>query len=237
MQCALHGAPASTPATLEPHHLQSGQAVTRLLPAATLVCCLTACTAAPPEESNPSAPQTHRFRGDTMGSTYEVTVVADPLDDARLAALDTAVAEALARIDAAMSTWRPESELNRFNRAETTDPFPVSAETATVFEHALAVSALTGGAFDVTVGTAGRCLGIRPARASPRRAGRGRPHTPPRAGRVGTVGGGRCGVNHPEALARRVGGPLSPREGLRRRSGGGAAGARGIRQPPGGSGR
>lgn len=152
MQCALHGAPASTPATLEPHHLQSGQAVTRLLPAATLVCCLTACTAAPPEESNPSAPQTHRFRGDTMGSTYEVTVVADPLDDARLAALDTAVAEALARIDAAMSTWRPESELNRFNRAETTDPFPVSAETATVFEHALAVSALTGGAFDVTVG-------------------------------------------------------------------------------------
>ena len=51
-----------------------------------------------------------------------------------------------------MSAWRPESELSRFNRADTTDPFPVSPATATVFQYALDASALTGGAFDVTVG-------------------------------------------------------------------------------------
>ena len=87
-----------------------------------------------------------------MGTTYEVTVVADSLDDSRLAALRTAIAETLAHIDAVMSTWQPESELSRFNRADTTDPFPVSADVVTVFQHALAVSDLTGGAFDITVG-------------------------------------------------------------------------------------
>ena len=87
-----------------------------------------------------------------MGTTYEVTVVADSLDDSRRAALRTAIAETLAHIDAVMSTWQPESELSRFNRADTTDPFPVSADMVTVFQHALAVSDLTGGAFDITVG-------------------------------------------------------------------------------------
>ena len=87
-----------------------------------------------------------------MGTTYEVTVVADSLDDSRRAALRTAIAETLAHVDAVMSTWQPESELSRFNRADTTDPFPVSADVVTVFQHALTVSDLTGGAFDITVG-------------------------------------------------------------------------------------
>ena len=87
-----------------------------------------------------------------MGTTYDVTVVTDALDDARLSTLGAAVAEALARVDATMSTWQPESELSRFNRVETTDPLVVSADMVTVFRHALAVSALTGGAFDITVG-------------------------------------------------------------------------------------
>ena len=136
-----------------------------------------------------------------MGTTYEVTVVADSLDDSRLAALRTAIAETLAHIDSAMSTWQPESELSRFNRADTTDPFPVSADVVTVFQHALAVSDLTGGAFDVTVGPLVDAWGFGPPghpRAAP---AEGRPRTPPRPGGLGTVGGGRRIVNHPEARA------------------------------------
>ena len=125
--------------------------MTRLLSAA-LLFFLAACTAAPPGEPSPSASQAHDIGGDTMGTTYEVTLVADNLGDARRAGLRAAIAETLERIEAAMSTWRPESELSRFNRAATTDPFPVSPDTVTVFQHALAVSALTGGAFDITVG-------------------------------------------------------------------------------------
>lgn len=95
---------------------------------------------------------THRYRGDTMGTTYEVTVVADPQYNVRFPFLHAAIAMTLERIEAAMSTWRPESELSRFNVADTTDPFSVAPDTATVFQHALTVSALTGGAFDVTIG-------------------------------------------------------------------------------------
>ena len=42
-----------------------------------------------------------------MGTTYEVTVVADSLDDSRLAALRTAIAETLAHIDSVMSRGSP----------------------------------------------------------------------------------------------------------------------------------
>ena len=126
--------------------------MTRLLSAATFLCLLTACTAAPRDESIPSTPQTHHFRGDTMGTTYEVTVAANTLDDARRADLRNVIANTLEHIDATLSTWRSESELSRFNHAETTDPITASPDMIAVFQHALAVSALTGGAFDVTVG-------------------------------------------------------------------------------------
>ena len=105
-----------------------------------------------------------------MGTTYEVSVVAKALDDVRITSLHTAIADTLERIDAAMSTWRPESELNRFNRTDTTDPFPVSTATASVFQHALDVSAMTGGAFDVTVGPLVDAWGFGPP---------GHPRTPP----------------------------------------------------------
>ncbi len=137
------------------------KAVTRLLPAASLLGLL-ACTAAPPDDSNPSGPQTHRFRGETMGTTYEAAVVADAIADARLAALANAIATALEHVDATMSTWRPESELSRFNEAATTDPFSASPDLIAVFQHALSISELTGGAFDITVGPLVNAWGFGP---------------------------------------------------------------------------
>jgi thiamine biosynthesis lipoprotein len=71
------------------------------------------------------------------------------LDDA---ALYERISAELASVNERMSTYQADSELSRFNVAETTDWFPVSAELVRLTDTALAVSTLTNGAFDVTVG-------------------------------------------------------------------------------------
>ena len=50
-----------------------------------------------------------------------------------------------------MSTWDAESELSRFNRSTSLEPFTVSPETFEVFRWSLDLGVLTGGALDVTV--------------------------------------------------------------------------------------
>lgn len=94
------------------------------------------------------------FRGSSMGTTYEVKVVEEgrPLTAARREELQGAIDRALETVDRQMSTYRPDSEVSRFNRHRTTEPFPLSAETRAVVAEALAAAELTGGAFDVTVG-------------------------------------------------------------------------------------
>jgi thiamine biosynthesis lipoprotein len=90
------------------------------------------------------------FSGDAMGTRYTVSVVDLP-HSADPAILDRRIREELDRIDALMSTYRPESELSRFNRRDSTEWFAVSRETAEVVDEAIRVGRLTGGAFDVTV--------------------------------------------------------------------------------------
>ncbi len=125
----------------------------------------------------PSAdlPALHLIEGSTMGTTFAVRVVPDGRGEDRIDALRAAVEAVLARIDGRMSTWRPESELSRFNRLRSTEPFRVSADTLAVFRHALEVSALTGGAFDVTVAPLVDAWGFGPA---------GRPAAFPDAGEI-----------------------------------------------------
>ena len=98
-----------------------------------------------------------------MGTSFAVRVVAEDLGEPRLAALQQAIEGALARVDGRMSTWRPESELSRFNRLRSTEPFPLSADTLAVFRQALEISELTGGAFDVTVAPLVDAWGFGPA--------------------------------------------------------------------------
>ena len=91
------------------------------------------------------------IEGTTMGTHYVVRM-------RELAAGTTAptlraeIERILEEIDAAMSTYRPDSEISRFNRASNTDWFAVSARTRAVVDEALRIGALTDGAFDVTVG-------------------------------------------------------------------------------------
>lgn len=86
-----------------------------------------------------------------MGTTYSITLVAD-LTAATRAQIEQQISLELAAINRRMSTFDPDSELSRFNRFDSTAAFPVSPDTVDVFEIARAVSDVTGGAFDVTVG-------------------------------------------------------------------------------------
>jgi thiamine biosynthesis lipoprotein len=97
--------------------------------------------------------RTFEFRGPTMGTTFSVKIVtgSDGLSGPDRALLNRAIRAELERINALMSTWDPESELSRFNRSVSQDPFPVSPETFEVFRWALELGALTDGALDVTV--------------------------------------------------------------------------------------
>ncbi len=89
--------------------------------------------------------------GPTMGTTYTVKVLA-PADGIDAAALEQAIADALATVNRQMSTYDPQSELSRVNRAAAGRWVPVSADTARVIDEALRIGRLTGGAFDVTIG-------------------------------------------------------------------------------------
>jgi thiamine biosynthesis lipoprotein len=89
------------------------------------------------------------LKGWTMGTTYNVQVVAPEIDAPDL---DGEIENILERVNARMSTYREDSEISRFNRSGSPDWFAVSRETAQVVETALQVSRRTQGAFDVTVG-------------------------------------------------------------------------------------
>jgi thiamine biosynthesis lipoprotein len=96
-------------------------------------------------------PEVWRFEGGTMGTTYHVTVVSPPAGLERSAAGE-GVDAALQRVNAQMSTYRADSEVSRFNAARPGAWFAVSAGTLDVVATALDVHALSGGAFDITVG-------------------------------------------------------------------------------------
>ncbi|MGH0030199.1 MAG: FAD:protein FMN transferase [Myxococcota bacterium] len=92
------------------------------------------------------------LHGEAMGTTWSVKVVADGASQAERREIRGLVVERLDEVNRRMSTYDPESELSRFNRHRSIEPFPVSPPTLAVFRVAQEVSEQTGGAFDVTVG-------------------------------------------------------------------------------------
>ncbi len=91
------------------------------------------------------------FSGPTMGTTYTVKVVAVDLDDSAKLAIHEAIRGTVDGVDRSMSTFKPDSELSRFNSVGT-EEFAVSEDLAEVVVVALEVAELSGGALDVTVG-------------------------------------------------------------------------------------
>jgi thiamine biosynthesis lipoprotein len=88
--------------------------------------------------------------GETMGSAWTVKVAGElPMSAGELQAGIQARFEV---VNQALSTWRADSALSRFNASPSPQWQDVDAELATVLAYALELGAASGGAYDVTVG-------------------------------------------------------------------------------------
>lgn len=95
-------------------------------------------------------PSEHQMAGRTMGTTYHIKVVAGYFTD--LEPVQKKVDTLLEQINQSMSTFRPDSEISRFNTsAEPHKPFEISPHFLRVMLAAQEVYRLTGGAWDGTV--------------------------------------------------------------------------------------
>ncbi|MFZ7125788.1 MAG: FAD:protein FMN transferase [Desulfobacterales bacterium] len=90
------------------------------------------------------------FEGKTMGTTYHIKVVADYW--ARTGPVAAAIEARLEAVNDSMSTYRPESEISRFNRlASAGTAFAISEDFNTVMQVARTLHRLTEGAWDGTL--------------------------------------------------------------------------------------
>lgn len=118
-----------------------------------------ACACARPDAELP----VHVFDGAAMGTAWTVRVVTNaPWPQADRDRVGAEIQAVLDDVESKMSHYDPASELSRFNRRRTTEPFPVSADTFEVFREARRLAELTGGALDVTVGPLVNAWGFGP---------------------------------------------------------------------------
>ena len=110
-----------------------------LLAAASLV--LSGCAVAPTETL---------LQGETMGSAWTVKLAGElPLSAVELR---DGVQVRFDAVNQALSTWRTDSALSRFNQDDRGEWVDVDPELAAVLAYALTLAELSGGAYDVTVG-------------------------------------------------------------------------------------
>jgi thiamine biosynthesis lipoprotein len=107
------------------------------------------------------APGVLRLEGRTQGTTYRLRAFADvPASEGRTAEIHARVEAELRRIDELMSSWREDSEIERFNRAPADASFPLSVETNEVLDLADRIWRISGGAFDPALGRVIRLWGF-----------------------------------------------------------------------------
>ena len=103
-----------------------------------------------------------------MGTRVEIQLWAD--SEAAARPLLTAGMAEFDRIESWMSTYRPDSEISRVNRLAAGEAVVVSAELFGIVQRSLEVSALSGGAFDITFDSVGQLYdfraGVRPDAAA-----------------------------------------------------------------------
>ena len=91
-----------------------------------------------------------RIAGRTMGTTYHITIIGGYFTS--VGQLRQAIDERLEAINASMSTYRPESEISRFNTMEETGKaFPVGGDFFQVVRLSRRLFDITAGAWDGTI--------------------------------------------------------------------------------------
>lgn len=76
--------------------------------------------------------------------------------------VQAALQQAAGEVDAQMSTWNPDSDLMRLNRAPVNTPVVVPDELAQVLALGVAIGRASGGAFDIGMGDAVQAWGFGP---------------------------------------------------------------------------
>lgn len=95
--------------------------------------------------------QSATFSGNTMGTTYNIQINArQAIPD--LPVIKRSIEQKLDSVNAAMSTYMPESELSRVNRSEPNKWIVISDPLFKVISEAQEISLLSNGAFDITIG-------------------------------------------------------------------------------------
>ena len=102
----------------------------------------------------------HAINGPTMGARY-AAVFFGP-EGMTTDALAAALFDAVNRVDQQMSTWKPESDLNRLNAAPVGEWVAIPRELMTVLAEALKIGRATHGAFDIGVGALVSAWGFGP---------------------------------------------------------------------------
>jgi thiamine biosynthesis lipoprotein len=110
-------------------------------------------------------PVRHALNGPTMGTRWSVLFHAPAGFDP--APLQAALQAAVDAVDAQMSTWKPDSDLMRLNRAAPGAWVAAPAELGRVLTLGLAIGRASGGAFDIGMGDAVRAWGFGAAPADP----------------------------------------------------------------------
>lgn len=96
-----------------------------------------------------------------MGTTYSIKAHGMPAA-LKVDRLSDEIEGILGDLTHLMSTYEEDSQISGFNRAQTTAWQSVSLDMAVVVESALQIGALSGGAFDITIGPLVDLWGFRP---------------------------------------------------------------------------
>ena len=105
----------------------------------------------------------HEIAGSIMGTTYSVRIIDPPVGYDESATTND-VAELLAAINRALSTYDSESALSAFNQSTSTTWIETSTRLCDVVAGAQEIGRQTGGAFDITVGPLVNLWGFGPGK-------------------------------------------------------------------------
>lgn len=101
--------------------------------------------------SNNSAKKEILLQGRTMGTTYNIKVVATA-EEVEALQLHAKINAALKQVNQEMSTYIPDSEISQFNKRLSTLPVEISTGFARVIKESIRLGELSDGKLDITVG-------------------------------------------------------------------------------------
>jgi thiamine biosynthesis lipoprotein len=114
-------------------------------------------------------PEFHEKQKVLMGTLFKIKVFrgSSGITRERFAAIADKAFDEVARLEAEMSEWREDSPVSKAAAKSGLVPVKITPDIATVVETALAVSAETGGAFDISFKPLGKVWDVKKRKAPP----------------------------------------------------------------------